>query len=130
MSQAVERLVRQLNLSGLCGFDFIEDSIDGSIHLIDFNPRATQTCCLLSYEGAQPVLSLAAQLRGLPPPIANRFDAKHGPIALFPHWIGKHSEYADIDPPLESTELVRIGLEFQRQQNRFLMKTLRRTKTT
>src|SRR5262249_17239961 len=30
MSQAIERLVRVLNLSGLCGFDFILDSTDGS----------------------------------------------------------------------------------------------------
>ena len=128
MSQAVERLVRAFNLSGLCGFDFIEDSTDQSVYLIDFNPRATQTCFLLSYEGVQPVAALAAKLQALPPPIADYSAPKRGPIVLFPHWLGNYSQYPDIDPPTRSDDLVRIGLEFQRQQNRFLVKAFQRAK--
>lgn len=128
MSQAVERSVRAFNLSGLCGFDFIEDSTDQNVYLIDFNPRATQTCFLLSYEGLQPVVALAAKLQALPPPIADRSAPKREPIVLFPHWLGNYSEYPDVDPPTKSDDLVRIGLEFQRQQNRFLVKAFRRAK--
>jgi carbamoylphosphate synthase large subunit len=128
MSQAVERLVRAFNLSGLCGFDFIEDSSDQSVFLIDFNPRATQTCFLLSYEGVQPVAAFAAKLRGLPPPTADRGAPKREPIVLFPHWLGNYSGYPNVDPPTKPDDLVRIGLEFQRQQNRFLVKAFRRMK--
>jgi ATP-grasp domain len=131
MSQAVERLVRVLNLSGLCGFDFILDSTDGSTHLIDFNPRATQTCHLLSSERTQPVLSLAAKLRGLPPPIVDDHRSPHrGPIVLFPHLPAyapksDYSKYTEIDLPSQSPELVKIGLEFHQQNNRFLAKVFR-----
>ena len=40
MSQAAEKMVGLLKLSGLCGFDFILDQKNDA-HLIDFNPRAT-----------------------------------------------------------------------------------------
>ena len=130
MSQAVERLVRALNLSGLCGFDFILDSKDGSAHLIDFNPRATQTCHLLSSERTRPVVSLAAKLRGLPPVVDDRLVPHPGPIALFPHSLASqpnnsYSKYAETDLPTKSPELVKIGLEFHRQSNRFLAKAFR-----
>jgi hypothetical protein len=128
MSQAVERLVGAFKLSGLCGFDFIEDASDQSVYLIDFNPRATQTCFLLSSEGVKPVAALAAKLRALPPPTADRGAVKREPIVLFPHWLGNYSEYPNVDPPTKPDDLVRIGLEFQRQQNRFLMKAFRRAR--
>lgn len=130
MSQAVERLVSALGLSGLCGFDFILDSTDGSARLIDFNPRATQTCHLLSSERTQPTLSLAAKLRGLPPVVDDHLVPYRGPIALFPHSLAyapnsHNSEYADIDLPSGSPELVEVGREFHRRNNRFLAKVLR-----
>jgi len=133
MSQAVERMVRALNLSGLCGFDFILDSADGSAHLIDFNPRATQTCHLLSSERTQPVLSLAAKLRGLPPVADDHLVPHRGPIALFPHCLAyapkSHSSiYTETDLPSKSPELVEIGLEFHRRNNRFLAKAFRLAK--
>ena len=133
MSQAVERLVRVLNLSGLCGFDFILDSTDGSAHLIDFNPRATQTCHLLSSERTQPVLSLAAKLRGLPPIVDDCLSPHRGPIVLFPHGPtyspkSHYSKYTEIDLPSKSPELVKIGLEFHWQKDRFLAKAFRLAK--
>jgi hypothetical protein len=119
-----------LNLSGLCGFDFILDSTDGSAHLIDFNPRATQTCHLLSFERTQPVLSLAGKLRGLPPIVYDHLSPRCGPIVLFPHGPAyaqksHYSKYTEIDPPSKSPELVKIGLEFHQQKNRFLAKAFR-----
>jgi ATP-grasp domain len=130
MSQAVERLVRVLNLSGLCGFDFILDSTDGSAHLIDFNPRATQTCHLLSSERTQPVLWLAAKLRGLPPIVDAHLSPHCGPIVLFPHGRAyapqsRYSQYAEIDLPSEWPELVNIGLEYHQREKRLLVKALR-----
>lgn len=115
MAQAVERLVRTLNLSGLCGFDFILDSTDGSAHLIDFNPRATQTCHLLSAERTRPVLWLAAKLRGSPPVVDDDAKPHSGPIVLFPHGPayaspkGQYSDYTEIDLPSKSPELMKIG---------------------
>jgi hypothetical protein len=133
MSQAVERLARALNLSGLCGFDFILDSSDASAHLIDFNPRATQTCHLLSSERTQPVLSLAAKLRGLPLIVDDHLSPHRGPIVLFPHGPtyapkSHYSKYTEIDLPSKSPELVKIGLEFHQRNNRFLAKALRLAK--
>jgi Carbamoyl-phosphate synthase L chain, ATP binding domain len=133
MSQAVDRLVRVLNLSGLCGFDFILDSTDGSAHLIDFNPRATQTCHLLSPERSQPVLSLAAKLRGLPQIVDDHLSPHCGPIVLFPHGPAyaqksHYSKYTEIDLPSKSPELVKIGLEFYQRENRFLAKAFRLAK--
>ena len=133
MSQAVERMVRALNLSGLCGFDFILDSTDGSAHLIDFNPRATQTCHLLSSERTQPVLSLAAKLQGLPAIVDDRLSPHCGPIVLFPHGPAyapksHYSKYTEIDLPSESPDLAKIALEYHRRKNRFLVKAFRLAK--
>jgi hypothetical protein len=126
MSQAVERMVRALNLSGLCGIDFILDSTDGSAHLIDFNPRATQTCHLVSSEGTRPAESLAAKLRGLPI-VENLRSPHYRPIVLFPHGFvvapeSDYSKYTDYDLPSNSPELMKIGLEFPQQEKRFLTK--------
>jgi HAMP domain-containing protein len=131
MSQAVERMVRVLGLSGLCGFDFILESADGSAHLIEFNPRATQTCHLWSYERTQPVLSLANKLRGLPPIVDDDPNPHCGPIVLFPHWPAyapknHYSGYTDIDS--KSPELKKIALQFHQRKNRFLAKALRLVK--
>jgi Carbamoyl-phosphate synthase L chain, ATP binding domain len=130
MSQAVERLVRALNLSGLCGFDFILDSVDGSAYLIDFNPRATQTCHLVSSERTRPVLALAAKLRGLPEVVDDQLNPHCGPIVLFPHGLayppqGQCLKYAEIDQASKSPELIKIGLEFHERKNRLLNKAFR-----
>lgn len=128
MSQAVERLVRELGLSGLCGFDFILDARDGSAHLIDFNPRATQTCHLISSERTQPTLWLAAKLRGMSPVVEDHVSLPCGPITLFPHCLKDFSEGHDLtgaDPSSRSPELLKIGLEFHRRNDRFLARAVR-----
>jgi hypothetical protein len=123
ISRAVERMVDRLKLSGLCGFDFILDAQDGSAHLIDFNPRATQTCHLVSADGKQPLLCLVAKLKGLPLADSDqspRFD----PIVLFPHGFSlspksPYLQYANSDLPSRWPEFGTIGREFQRKRNRF-----------
>ena len=84
MSEAVERMVRGLKLSGLCGFDFILNSTNDRAYLIDFNPRATQTCHLVSSEGNQLLASLAAKLRGSSNVVEFR-NQYYGPVVLFPY---------------------------------------------
>ena len=127
MSQSVERLVAALGLSGLCGFDFILDSNDGSAHLIDLNPRATQTCHLISSERTQPTLWLAAQLQGKVATLPDQIVPYCGPITLFPHWLGSVAKgNADgFDPPSRPPELVEIGLEFHRRNNRLIARAAR-----
>jgi glutathione synthase/RimK-type ligase-like ATP-grasp enzyme len=46
MLLAAQKLARHLKLSGLCGFDFLVERETGNAHLIEMNPRATQTCHL------------------------------------------------------------------------------------
>jgi hypothetical protein len=123
MSQAVERLVGALHLSGLCGFDFILDSTDDSAHLIDFNPRATQTCQLISAERTQPTLWLAAKLHGKSAILPEEIIPQGGPITLFPHWLESSAQdhtVAEIDPSSKFPELIEIGLELHRRNNRLL----------
>jgi thioesterase domain-containing protein/carbamoylphosphate synthase large subunit len=129
MSLAVERMTRALRLSGLCGFDFILDSNDGSAHLIEINPRATQTCHLVSSDGKQLLASLAKKLYGL-----NVVDSPRrpncDPIVLFPHGFkfdrkSPYSQFADIDTPRNCPDLVKLGLEFNRRKNRFFAKAIR-----
>lgn len=130
MSQAVERMVSRLKLSGLCGFDFILDSRDGSAHLIDFNPRATQTCHFVSLDRKQPIASLAAKLRGSPV-VDGGLNPHQCPIVLFPHSFTSDSknfylQHAPSDLPQNAPEFVKLGQDFNRQEHQFLAKFIRR----
>ena len=64
MSTAIERMVKCLKLSGLCGFDFILQADGGGAQLIELDPRATPTCHLVSAEGQALGVALCGQLRG------------------------------------------------------------------
>ena len=128
MSQAVKRMTRALRLSGLCGFDFILDSSDGSAHLIELNPRATQTCHLVSSDGEQLLVSLAAKLQGLHG-VDSRRRPECGPIVLFPHGFAcdpkdPYLQYAYSDLPRNSPELIKLGVEFGYKKNRFFTKAI------
>lgn len=128
MSQAAEKMVGLLNVSGLCGFDFILDS-EGAAHLIDFNPRATQTCHLISVSGTQPLASLIGRLGGSI--VSNDLRTPHtGPIVLFPHGFvrdatGFYSEHAFSDVPPDAAEFMNFGLEFRRKKSRLLVRVIR-----
>ena len=115
ITQSAERMVRALKLSGLCGYDFILDPRDGRAHLIDFNPRATQTCHLKSSDGKRLLSLLAAKIQGSS--VDADFHPKfYGPVVLFPHGFNPdlkktYSSYADSDLPANSSELEELGLE-------------------
>jgi thioesterase domain-containing protein/carbamoylphosphate synthase large subunit len=127
VSQAVELMTCRLKLSGLCGFDFILDSKDGSPQLIELNPRATQTCHLVSFDSKQPIDALFAQLQGLPI-VHSHQGPNRGPVVLFPHGIVSnltnlyaHCVHNDVPP-----ELVYLGLELRRDKRRLLAEAIRR----
>lgn len=115
MQRAAEKIVRRLNFSGLCGFDFLLDRGTGGAFLIEMNARATQTCHLPLDHGRDLVAALSWRLNrqaACRMPIDLRGDT----IALFPlAWNGDTESdrflcsYHDI--PWEEPELVRWGMK-------------------
>ena len=125
ISAAAEEMVQTLNLSGLCGFDFILDDNDKP-YLIDFNPRATQTSHLVSHDGRQPVAWLIEHLRGCKPAAVMRPNLD--PIVLFPHGFFLNdddlfAQYVDADVP-PNLVFREIGLEYERRQRRLINKVV------
>lgn len=111
MSVAISKLVRRLDLSGLCGFDFILEERTGDAHLIEMNPRATQVGHLTFGPGHDLPAALHSAASGLPLRTAPRIT-ENDTIALFPQeWIRNRtsafleSSYHDV--PWEQPELVR-----------------------
>jgi hypothetical protein len=84
MLAAARALVRRLELSGLCGFDFILDRITNLPYLIEMNARPTQACHLALGPGRDLIAALTQVLRPNPgasprPPVTDRDT-----IVLFP----------------------------------------------
>jgi hypothetical protein len=101
MDIAAERLAARFGLSGLHGLDFIRDAA-GRAHLIEMNPRATQTAAFAFGPGQDLAAALAATvspvIRG-PRPVLTESPV----IALFPQewrrdpasfWL--HCAYPDV----------------------------------
>lgn len=83
MSEAVNRLVRRLEISGLWGIDFILEESTKIPYLIEINPRATPICHLPLGMGRNLPAALYMQLTGSPPiELPTMID--HDVIALFP----------------------------------------------
>jgi hypothetical protein len=114
MDYAAERLAARFGLSGLHGLDFIRDAA-GRAHLIEMNPRATQTAAFAFGAGQD----LAAALAGTVSPVIRgpRPVLTENPvIALFPQewrrdpasfWL--HCAYPDV--PWDDPEVLRACLE-------------------
>lgn len=83
MSEAVNRLVRRLGVSGLWGIDFILEESTRAPYLIEMNPRATPICHLPLGVGRNLPAALYMQLTGSPP-IELPTVIDHDIIALFP----------------------------------------------
>jgi hypothetical protein len=86
MTDTVIDVVRQLGLSGLCGFDFLIEAETGHPYLLELNPRATPTSHLITADGVDPLATLGSALRGRPPP-PRRDPYPGGMVALFPQEI-------------------------------------------
>lgn len=114
MLRAAEKMVARLNLSGLCGMDFMMDDQTGKSYFIELNARATQTCHLALGEGRNPVAALYAKLADVPVPEVPAVTTNEM-IAFFPSaWQSNpgceffRAAYHDV--PWEEPGLVRAGV--------------------
>lgn len=113
--QAVQKIVRKLGFTGLCGFDFMMDAANGNAYLIEMNARATQTCSLLLGPQANLISSFCTAIGGQPfaeEPLKLSGDT----IALFPMaWQGDTSsdlfQSCHLDVPLNEPDLVALGMK-------------------
>jgi len=83
MCEAAARLTRRLELSGLFGLDFRIDA-DGCAHLIEMNPRATQSSHLNIGDNGDLVGSLVSACSGRTVPSAGQLPACSA-VAFFPN---------------------------------------------
>jgi hypothetical protein len=116
MSDAAEKIVGQLGLSGFFGFDFILGEQNDYAMLIEMNARATQVCHLPLGTHRDLPVALAAMAGGEPIP-PSRPVSDREVIALFPQeWHGDPaSEYlatAYHDVPWREPRLVEACVDF------------------
>jgi len=83
MSEAANRLVRRLGISGLWGIDFVLEASTGAAYVIEMNPRATPICHLPLGAGRNLPAALYTQLAGIPPRAPTSM-LDHDVIAMFP----------------------------------------------
>jgi ATP-grasp domain len=111
MKAAARAIVRQLGLSGMCGFDFMLDDASGNAHLIEINPRATQVNHLRLGVGHDLPTALRLALEGLPQPAP--VPIAEVDIALFPQEWSRDRDSPHLlstdydDVPYEEPELLR-----------------------
>ena len=108
MLEAARRIVARLDLSGFCGFDFVEETSTGKAYLVEMNPRTAPPCHLRLGNGKDLAGALWAQLacRPLPKPTA---ETGAGLVAYFPQGLKNENEippgcFKDI--PYEEPDLV------------------------
>ncbi|MBV8866673.1 MAG: ATP-grasp domain-containing protein [Acidobacteriaceae bacterium] len=121
MSSAAEKMVRQLSLSGLHGFDFMLEANTANAHLIEINPRSTQVGHLTLGPGRDLPAALYTAVSGEPlNPVS--VVTERDTIALFPQeWIRDaaspylRSAYHDV--PWEEPALTRACVLSRRKQS-------------
>ena len=84
MSDAVEKMVRWMGLSGLCGFDFMLEASTGNAYLIEINPRATQVGHIALGAGRDLPAALYGAITGQTSRVMPAVTT-NDTIALFPH---------------------------------------------
>jgi hypothetical protein len=143
MSDAAEKLVNHLKLSGLVGFDFVVDS-ENQAWFIEMNPRVTPVS-YLGRSGTDLSAALFFELTGINP--CSQLAAEKGKlIALFPQELQRssHSEFVSTgydDVPWEDPELVlavlnsvmkggilkRFGMRRRNRQNSVIQRLQQKT---
>jgi thioesterase domain-containing protein len=114
MLATVRTMVNRLQMSGLCGLDFILENGTGRAHLIEVNPRATPTSHLISAEGNDLLASLRSALGYAgPPPRTGAYP--DGLVALFPQELERDPtstivDHAYHDIPWHAPDLVAHAL--------------------
>jgi biotin carboxylase len=121
ISDAAEKIVRRLSLSGLHGFDFLLEKDTEKAYLIEMNPRATQVGHLALGPGRDLPAALVAAVLGEPMPNAEKVT-ENPTVALFPQEWSRdpqspmlNTAYHDI--PWEEPNLIRYCLRKTRKWN-------------
>jgi hypothetical protein len=129
MTTAVEKIVRRMGLSGLCGFDFMLESTTGNAYLIEINPRATQVGHITLGAGHDLPAALYAAVTGQGVRVAPAVT-ENDTVALFPHeWArDPRSEmlrtgYHDV--PWETPDLVHACIRRSRKQSKWYSRAAR-----
>jgi len=121
MSTAIEKIVRRLGLSGLCGFDFMLEASTGHAYLIEINPRTTQVGHITLGAGRDLPAALYGAILGHPARVAAPLT-ENDTIALFPHeWArDPQSEFLRTgfhDVPWDAPELVHACIRRSKKQS-------------
>ena len=114
IAYAAKSIVNSLELSGLCGLDFILDE-DGRAHLLELNPRATPTSHLVA-GGTTDLLTALRMALGHERPAPRVAAHANGTIALFPQELRRDPHSANLgiahhDVPSYAPDLVAQVLE-------------------
>ena len=111
LRKAAEALASKLKLSGMHGFDFMVNSEDGSVYLIELNPRCAMPCHIRTQGDGDLVGSLAAELLGQDQGSRQKTAKVGDEIAYFPQaWLSNPKDeslrtgYHDV--PWEEPRLV------------------------
>jgi len=109
MTYAVKSIVSRLELSGLCGLDFILDE-DGRAHLLELNPRATPTSHLVAADGTDLLTALRTAF-GYDRPPRRTASYSNGLVALFPQELLRDASSPNLrlahhDVPTHAPDLV------------------------
>ncbi len=113
MKAAAHSIVRHLQLSGICGFDFVLDDASERAQLIEINPRATQ----ISHMALDSAIDLPSALRRALDEESVEAEAAFAPppaeVALFPQeWLrDPNSAYLtgpQYDVPYEEPEFIKF----------------------
>jgi bifunctional aspartokinase / homoserine dehydrogenase 1 len=123
MQTAVEKVVRRMGLSGLCGFDFMLETGTGNAYLIEINPRATQVGHIALGAGHDLPAALYGAITGHPVRVAPAVTA-NDTIVLFPHeWArDPRSDFlrtAYHDVPWDTPDLVHACIQRSRKQSKW-----------
>ncbi len=120
MSTAIEKIVRRMGLSGICGFDFMLQAGTGNPYLIEMNPRATQVGHITLGAGRDLPAALYSAVTGHPSRLTPALT-ENDTIALFPHEWARDAESEFLrtayhDVPRDTPELVHACIRRGRKQ--------------